>query len=187
MGRKAEQQTVAQIVTATVRAFGEQQPRVRAYLDGGTADSPYVQVQVGSTLVYAYDLPAVRMFTEAWSDAASRPLQMLPDVTEGAHLPSSLTAVSVTVRGEQPTRVLMMSAQASPDKRAHLVVGVGPLTVVAFDRAAVDSYVAAWSEAADYARRVFVDPEPDAFDELAERDRKRELRHFERTGQLLTK
>ena len=74
MGRKAEQQTVAQIVTATVRAFGQQQPRVRAYLDGGAADSPYVQVQVGGTLVYAYDLPAVGTFAGAWSDAASRPL-----------------------------------------------------------------------------------------------------------------
>ncbi|HET7386645.1 MAG TPA: hypothetical protein VFJ19_08295 [Nocardioidaceae bacterium] len=68
-----------------------------------------MQVQVGSTLVYAYDLPAVRTFAQASNDAASRPLQMLPDDTDGVPAPSSLTAVSVTVRGEQPRRMLMAS------------------------------------------------------------------------------
>jgi hypothetical protein len=67
-----------QIAMATVRVFGRQIPRVRAYLDGGQADAPYGQVQVGSTLVYAYDFVAVRTFVAAWKDAASRPLTCLP-------------------------------------------------------------------------------------------------------------
>lgn len=186
MGRKQEQRTVPQVGTATVRALGEQQLRVRAYIDGGVADSPYVLVQVGSTLVYAYDLLAVRTFAGAWQEAASRPVQLLPETSPDAPAPSSLTAVSVTVRGKQPSRMLLMAVQASPDKRAHLAVTVGPMTVVAYDRAALAGYLAGWTEAANFAKRIFDDPEPDAFDELAERDRQRELRHFEKTGRLLS-
>ncbi|HET6909880.1 MAG TPA: hypothetical protein VFH54_11120, partial [Mycobacteriales bacterium] len=160
-------------------------PRVRAEIDGGTKDSPYVQVQIGSTLVYAYDLAAVRTFARAWADAASRPVHLLPEDSPCQPATGCLTAVSVTVRGEQRQRVLFVAAQASPDGRTHLLVTVGPLTVAVYDRAALDSYIGAWTLAVDYARRVFVDPEPDAFDEIAERERQRELRHFERTGQLL--
>lgn len=79
----------------------------------------------------------------------------------------------------------MVAAQASPDQRTHLAVTVGPITVVIYDLIALGSYVTVWSEDADYAPRVFFGPEPDAFDDLAERNRQRERWHFERAGRLL--
>lgn len=89
--------------------------------------------------------------------------------------------------GRQPTRLLLVARRPARSPGARLAVTVGTMTVVVYDRTALAGYLAPWAQAADYGKQIFSDPEPDAFDELAERDRRRELRHFERSGRPLSR
>jgi hypothetical protein len=173
----------AQIVSATARVFGPQTTRVRAECSGGVQDGAYVCVQVGSTLVYAYDLAAVRSFRKAWEQAMARPMGLLIDKPKS--LPAQrdyLTAVSVTVRSKQAFRVLAVGAEASIEKEAHVIVTVGPLTVVAYDRLAATSYADAWFKAERIGKSVLSDPEPDAVGEAIASATKAETRAFESGG-----
>jgi hypothetical protein len=184
MGRNAGP-TGGQTLSAVVRAYGEQLPRVRAAVNGGPKDSGYVAVTLGSTLTYCYDLLAVESFATAWAEATTRPTQWLAETTdEVPSVTGCQLAVQVSVVGSQQTDVRLVAAQASAEGRAHLAVRVGRVVTVVFDRAALAGYRQAWAEALDYGRRIFTNPEPDAFDEIESRIRERERRHFERTGQV---
>ena len=177
--------TGSQTLSAVVRAYGGQLPRVRAAVNGGPKDGAYVAVTVGTTLTYCYDLLAVESFATAWAEAMTRPTEWLAASTD--ELPQSTgcqLTVQVSAVGAQPTDVRLVAAQASPEGRAHIAVRVGRVVTVVFDRLALAGYRQAWAEALDYGRRIFSNPEPDAFDEIENRIRERERRHFERTGQL---
>lgn len=177
--------TGSQTLSAVVRAYGEQLPRVRAAVNGGPKDGGYVAVTVGTTLTYCYDLAAVESFATAWAEAMTRPTQWLAEsADELPHGNGCQLTVQVSVVGTQPTDVRLVAAQASPEGRAHIAVRVGRVVTVVFDRLALAGYRQAWAEALDYGRRIFSNPEPDAFDEIENRIRERERRHFERTGQL---
>lgn len=186
MGR-SKAPTGSQMVSAVVRAYGEQFPKVRAAVNGGPKDSAFVAVTVGTTLTYCYDLAAVESFATAWAEAVTRPTQWLADTSDD--LPLSVgcqLTMQVSVVGSLPTDVRLVAAQASAEGRAHLAVRVGRIVTVVFDKSALAAYRQAWSEALDYGRRIFTNPEPDAFDEIENRIRERERRHFERTGELLS-
>jgi hypothetical protein len=88
------------------------------------------------------------------------------------------------VFGDQPRNATLITAKASPDRRPHLVVRVGQTTTVIYDQKALTDYRTAWAQALNYAQRIFTNPNPDAFDELENRIRKQEHRHFEQTGSL---
>jgi ABC-type amino acid transport substrate-binding protein len=177
--------TGSQTVSAVVRAYGEQFPRVRAAVNGGPKDSGFVAVTVGTTLTYCYDLAAVESFATAWAEAVTRPTQWLSETTDD--LPQSVgcqLTMQVSVAGSMPTDVRLVAAQASAEGVAHLAVRVGRIVTVVFDKSALAGYRQAWAEALDYGRRIFTNPEPDAFDEIENRIRERERRQFERTGQV---
>jgi hypothetical protein len=178
--------TGTQTVSAVVRAQGEQHTDVRGYVHGGPGDAAYVVVTAGSTLTYCYDLDAVASHARAWALTKSRPTHWLPQTHEIEREPQPealvRVAVSVSARGPQPYEARMVAARVTLDRRAHLAVIVGRTTVVVYDRTALAAYVDAWSNALDYARRIFGDPDPDAFTLLAEQERRREERRIERTG-----
>jgi ABC-type amino acid transport substrate-binding protein len=174
-----------QLLTVTVRAYGPQEVAVHAAINGGPADLAYVAVTVGHTLTYCYDLPAVTCHATAWAQACAQPARWLPETTAGFTDPQgdgNRVAVQLSTTGAQPSKVLGVSPVASRDGQPHLMVRVGRVTSVVFDRAALGSYRAAWTEALSQARRVFTDPDPDAFDVLERQAREREASHFERTG-----
>ena len=172
-----------QIVSAMARVYGHQTSRVRAECNGGVGDEAYVCVQVGSTIVYAYDLAAVRSFRKAWEQAMARPMSMLIDKPKSLPWQRDYrTAVSVTVRHKQAFRVLAVGADASVDKQAHVIVTVVLLTVVAFDRLAATAYADAWFRAERVGQSTLSDPEPDPVGEALAETEKRRMEAFERGG-----
>lgn len=176
--------TRSQTVSAVVRAQGAQHTDVRGYVHGGPADAAYVVVTVGATLTYCYDFDAVSSHARAWALSESRPTHWLPALLETGPEPAagSRVAVSVSARGAQRYEARLVAARVTPEGRAHLAVIVGRTTVVVYDRTALTAYVDTWRTALDYARRVFGDPDLDAFTLLAEQERRREEQRIARTG-----
>jgi len=175
----------SQIVSAVTRAYGKQVVTMRAEVNGGPKDSAYVAVTIGTTLTYCFDLPAVESFAHAWAEAATRPTQWLAQTKGDLPDPGLCRlTVQVSVIGAQPIAVQLAAAGVSAEGRAHLAVRVGRMTTLIFDREALADHRAAWAQALDYGRRIFTNPNPDAFEEIEHKFREQERRQFERTGKV---
>jgi hypothetical protein len=137
------------VVAVQFAAWGPQDSSVKASSGGGRGGAPYVVVQVGTCLTYAYDQAAIDSHVLAW-EAAER---MNRTVRVPEFTPASATrrhagedlSVLCNVSADQRHTV---TSSTGPDGRPVLTVTVGAVTVDVHTTTALRSYLAAWRKAA---------------------------------------
>jgi hypothetical protein len=116
----------------------------------------------------------VRAFARAWAAATYAVQARLPEAFDRAEPdPAGRSSAAVVLRVSGAPMVQRnngIPAGASPNRLAHVRVGLDRLVVRAYDRRAVADLAAGWAEADATAARLW--PEADAFDlaEQAARD-----------------
>ncbi len=132
------------VVSVQFGVWGPQEIGVRASSGGGRGGAPYVVVQVGGCLTYAYDRAAVDSHLMAWQDAeqinrAVRLPELPPTSGTGRRAGEDL-GVLCQVSAEQPRSV---TSSTGPDGRPIITVTVGAVTVEVHTTTALRSYLAA--------------------------------------------
>ncbi len=135
-------------VAVQFAAWGPQEVTVRAS-SGGRGGAPYVVVQVGTCLTYAYDQAAVESHVTAWQDAEQinrsvRLPEFAPASATRRHAGEDLS-VLCNVDAEQHHNV---TSSTGADGRPVITVTVGAVTVDVHTTTALRSYLAAWRKAA---------------------------------------
>jgi hypothetical protein len=136
------------VVVVRFAAWGPQDSSIRASSGGGRGGAPYIAVQVGACLTYAYDRAAVRSHLEAWQQAEKvnrsvRLPEFLPATASRRHAGEDLT-VLCNISAAQHFAV---TSNIGPDRRPVITVIVGAVTVDAHTTTALRSHLAAWRRA----------------------------------------
>lgn len=87
-------------------------------------------------------------------------------------------AAQAICAGEPDYRVLAVAAASSRNGQAHIAIRVASTLIYVEDRAALESFLAAWRKAAELAERVFP-PVRDGFYYAEQRER----REFEKSSE----
>ncbi len=137
------------VVAVQFAAWGPQDTSVKASSGGGRAGAPYVVIQVGTCLTYAYDQAAINSHVRAWEAAERMNLTVrVPEFTPASasrrHVGEDLS-VLCNVSGEQRSSVL---STTGADGRPLITVTVGAVTIDVHTTTALRSYLAAWRKAA---------------------------------------
>ncbi len=136
------------VVVVRFAAWGPQDRSVKASSGGGRGGAPYIAVQVGACLTYAYDRAAVRSHLEAWQQAEKvnrsvRLPEFLPATATRRHAGEDLT-VLCNVSAAQHFAV---TSSIGADRRPVITVTVGAMTVDAHTTTALRSHLTAWRRA----------------------------------------
>lgn len=129
--------------------WGPQDTSVKASTGGGRGGAPYVVVQVGASLTYAYDQAAIDSYVRAWEAAermntSVRLPEFAPASASRRHTGEDLS-VLCNVSAEQRSSVF---STTGADGRPVITVTVGAVTVDVHTTSALSSYLAAWHRAA---------------------------------------
>jgi hypothetical protein len=143
--------------TLMIEAWGSQAIKVEYATAGGPGDSPYVVMTARHALVYCLDAEAVTSGLATWLHARYRTVRMLPvEARPPTHRATDRAVGSVTLTGGARLSDVRAFAEAnSPNGRTHTIVRLGPLSVRAYDRLALDSHVHAWLDAFAASRDAF--------------------------------
>jgi hypothetical protein len=142
----------------------------------GNKVNDVVSVTLGGLVIYCHDAASVRAFADTWASVLQAATPVLPEVANylgGPGLDRNHIGMILRVHGA-PTRkptINVIPTGASPTGIPHARVGMGRLTVAAFDLTAIRSWTDGWATAEHTADRFW--PTPDTFDAAEDTGRAR--------------
>jgi hypothetical protein len=164
-----------QISAITADIAGEQAFTLDAHITTrGRKIHDIVTVTLGGIVFYCHDGHSVRAFASAWTSVTDHAVHALPERAEftgGPGYDRHQVGIILHVAGSPARKpaITVVPTDASPTATPYAQVGMGTLTVRAYDLSAIRSWADGWATAEHTANRI--SPDPDSFDHAEQTER----------------